>query len=86
MQKINPYKLVTSFPNSHPSSNATFFTSYILTFIGLKDVRAQEWQTQTPPGKCEPIAKYDINRHKKSQRTTTAGQVSTVYFAVLYYT
>lgn len=82
--KINPCKLVTLFPNSHSSWTATFFTSSILTFLGLKDVRAEECQIQTPPGKHEPIAIYCTNKHKKSQKTTTAGQVFTIYFTILY--
>lgn len=50
--KNKPCKWVTSFPN--PSSNVTFCTSCILTFIGLQDVRAQECQIQTPPANVSP--------------------------------
>lgn len=84
LAKINPCELVTSFPNSHPSSTATFFTSSILTFLGLKDVRAQECQIQTPPGKCEPTAKYytDTRKARGQQPLVRYLQLILLYYTI----
>lgn len=80
--KINPCELVTSLPNTHPSS---FFTSYILTFLGLKNVRAQECQIQTPPGKCEPIAKYYTKTQEKPEDNNSWSGIHSLFYCTILY-
>lgn len=80
--KNKPCKWVTSFPN--PSSNVTFCTSYILTSIGLQDVRAQDARSKHPR-QCEPTAKYctDTHRRRRGQQELLRTD-SLCSWAVLY--
>lgn len=84
--KINPCELVVSFPNSHPSSTATFFTSYSLTFLGSKDSKG----TGMPdPNTTRKMWAHSQILHKQTQEkpednNSWSGIYSLLYCTILY--